>query len=173
MGVGRNLGWKKSIFNQIGGFEKHNDVVSGDDDLLVNAGATKNNTVVCLYPESFMVSEAPENWRVWLLQKQRHLRSGHRYHPGHQVLLTILALSHVLHYFCIFTLLFLGIGTTYVISLYGVRLVSAVLLNRRLYKRWGEQGLLPRFWLFDVWLAVYYGIIAPFFLINKSLIAWT
>jgi glycosyltransferase involved in cell wall biosynthesis len=173
MGVGRNLAWKKSIFNQIGGFEKHKDVVSGDDDLLVNTVATKKNTVVCMYPESFMVSEAPVDWHSWLQQKQRHLRSGHHYRPGHKMLLTILALSHVLHYFCIFTLLFLGIGTTYVISLYGVRLVSAVLLNRRLYKRWGEQGLLPRFWLFDVWLAVYYGIIAPFFLINKSLIAWT
>ncbi|MCC6410445.1 MAG: glycosyltransferase [Saprospiraceae bacterium] len=173
MGVGRNLGWKKSVFDQIGGFERHKSVVSGDDDLLVNAVATKKNTVVCLYPETFMVSDAPSDWRAWLRQKQRHIRSGHHYRPGHQALLTILALSHVLHYFCMFTLLFLGIGTTYVISLYGVRFVSAVLLNRRLYNRWGEQGLLPRFWLFDVWLAVYYGIMAPFFLINKSLIAWT
>lgn len=173
MGVGRNLGWKKPIFDQIGGFEQHKNVVSGDDDLLVNAVAAQNNTVVCLYPETFMVSEAPQDWRSWLQQKRRHLRSGHHYRLGHQVLLTILALSHVLHYFCIFILLFLGIGTTYVISLYGVRIVSAMLLNRRLYKRWGEQGLLPRFWLFDVWLAVYYGILAPSFLINKSLIAWT
>lgn len=173
MGVGRNLGWKKSVFDQIGGFEAHKDVVSGDDDLLVNAAAERGNTAICVYPQTFMVSEAPQSLPAWLRQKQRHLLAGHYYRPEHQTLLTILAFSHVLHYFCIFTLLFLGIGTTYVISLYGVRLVSVALLNRRLYGRWNERGLLQRFWLFDVCLAVYYGVLAPFFLINKSLIAWT
>ncbi len=173
MGVGRNLAWKKQLFEQSGGFSKHFDVVSGDDDLLVNAVAHRGNTALCLYPEAFMPSEAPPDLQAWLRQKYRHLQAGKRYRRGHQAVLSILALSHSIHYYCIFTLLLTGFGTTYAVSLFGVRLVTLALLNRRLYRCWDARDLLPRLWLFDAGMAVYYGIGVPFFLIKKSLIAWT
>ncbi len=41
MGVGRNLGYKKSLFFKHKGFSSHYHINSGDDDLFVNEAATK------------------------------------------------------------------------------------------------------------------------------------
>jgi hypothetical protein len=55
MGVGRNLLIKKSIWlSNLYALEKNSDLMSGDDDLMVNAAANKKNTVICLEKESFV-----------------------------------------------------------------------------------------------------------------------
>jgi poly-beta-1,6-N-acetyl-D-glucosamine synthase len=45
MGVGRNLGYKKSLFFHNKGFASHYHIDSGDDDLFINEVATATNTV--------------------------------------------------------------------------------------------------------------------------------
>src|SRR3546814_11499185 len=57
MGVGRNLGYTKSLFFRGKGFATHMHTPSGDDDLFVNQNATPHNTAICIEPEAQVWSE--------------------------------------------------------------------------------------------------------------------
>ncbi len=101
MGVGRNMGWRKSLFEQTNGYAGHEHLPGGDDDLLVNAAANRHNTAVVLHPDAFVYSAAKPGLSPWLRQKRRHLSAGLYYKPGHQVVLFALSFSRALfHLWC-------------------------------------------------------------------------
>ncbi len=172
MGVGRNLAWNKALFERVGGFAAHADLLSGDDDLLVNAAACADNTAICLDSKGFVFSEAEKTWRAWWRQKQRHLTAGTRYRPLHRALLGALAMSHVLHYFLLTPLCFSGFGTICV-SLWIIRMAPAFLIYWKILRQFREEQLLIWFPLFDALLALYYAVFVPPVLIrSNSLISW-
>ena len=43
--VGRNLMYKRSLFERVGGYAAHQNIQSGDDDLFMRDAATSLNTV--------------------------------------------------------------------------------------------------------------------------------
>ena len=65
MGVGRNLSYKKKVFFRHKGFSAHNNVPGGDDDLFINAAATRMNTRINIEPESFTLSRPATSWQQW------------------------------------------------------------------------------------------------------------
>lgn len=168
MGVGRNLAWKRQVFERTGGFSAHLDVPSGDDDLLVNAAAERHNIALCLHPDSFMYSEGAKTWGAWLRQKRRHLAAGKRYRPLHRYVLALLSLSQVLHYFLLAVLLFGGIGTVSVVLCFFARLFSLLYLCGKIFPRLREFRLLSRIPIYDLLLAAYFGVFVPIFLINNQ-----
>lgn len=87
MGVGRNLGYKRSLFFSGKGFARHLNVAAGDDDLFVNQHANRDNVAVELCPEAFVMSEPKRGLGNWLRQKRRHLNSGKFYKRSHRYLL--------------------------------------------------------------------------------------
>ena len=46
MGVGRNLGYRRSLFFEKKGFGSHINLASGDDDLFVNSNSSWKNCTV-------------------------------------------------------------------------------------------------------------------------------
>jgi glycosyltransferase involved in cell wall biosynthesis len=88
MGVGRNLLYHKDVYRDAGGFEWHKDILSGDDDLLVNTVATRQNTAVNLDPEAFVWSPGKETWTGFFRQKRRHQQSGLCYKWWQKLILT-------------------------------------------------------------------------------------
>ncbi|MGZ3882779.1 MAG: glycosyltransferase [Bacteroidia bacterium] len=82
MGVGRNLGYKKSLFFKHKGFSSHYHITSGDDDLFVNEAATPDNTNVCLSHDAITYSKAKTSFADWRRQKQRHLTTSPHYKPA-------------------------------------------------------------------------------------------
>jgi glycosyltransferase involved in cell wall biosynthesis len=78
MSVGRNWAYRKARFEDVG-FGETESHVGGDDDLLFQRMATKNNYAVCLHPDSYVESSPPDNWAWWVKQKKRHLAAGKRY----------------------------------------------------------------------------------------------
>lgn len=73
MGVGRNLAYRKSVFFERKGFASTLHLRSGDDDLMVNHAARKNNTRIETSKDSITWSVQKTNLRSWLYQKERHL----------------------------------------------------------------------------------------------------
>jgi len=80
MSVGRNLAYRKSFFEKVGGFSSGIQSLSGDDDLLVNHHAPGKATAIVLPVP--VISLAPSKWSVWFRQKLRHLSAGKFYRPG-------------------------------------------------------------------------------------------
>ncbi len=79
MGVGRNIAYKKSLFEKQGGFSAHENIASGDDDLFVMQAATKENTSVIMHANAHTISVGKENFEQYWFQKTRHLSTGKWY----------------------------------------------------------------------------------------------
>lgn len=167
MGVGRNLAYTRSLFEQTGGFEKHRHIASGDDDLFVNAAANSRNTTIVIDPGAFVYTEPKRTWRGYYHQKSRHLTTGRKYRVIHQVLLGGLSASHALHYLGCFALLFAGyahlslliyLARTGVVALYYARILA--LLN--------DRRLLPWVPLLDAAYLCYYIAFLPALITGKQ-----
>lgn len=158
MGVGRNMAVHRSVYDAVGGFRSHEHIASGDDDLLVNAAADNRNTTVCLDPETFMYSAGKTTFQDWYRQKKRHLSAGAHYRRTHQLLLALLAGTHVLHYLAMILLLFVAPVAASV--LWVVRACACAFSFRRALGILKANDLYPRLLLYDALTAVYYGIFA-------------
>lgn len=160
MGVGRNLIYRRTVFEQAGGFQKHAHIASGDDDLLINATATNQNTRIVLHPESFTDSIPKKSWRSYYYQKARHLTTGSKYKPVHQFLLGLLAFSHFGHYF--FGLSLATSPTLPVVTLfYLVRIGIVWSMYGSILRKLEDRSLWPWIPLLDIAYLLYYVVFAP------------
>ena len=98
MGVGRNLGYKRKVYESLRGFKSHYHIASGDDDLLVNKGANNQNTSVVFNMDSITFSEPKSTLKEWIEQKSRHHQAGKLYFFKHQLILFLYPLSLITFY---------------------------------------------------------------------------
>lgn len=92
MGVGRNLMYKKSLFN-LYGFTPYEKIKSGDDDLFVNQHATSQNTEVCLEQNSYTYTYPKPTFKEYLTQKKRHISVGKYYNQKSKLITGMFFLS--------------------------------------------------------------------------------
>ncbi|MCA0133009.1 glycosyltransferase [Winogradskyella alexanderae] len=95
MGVGRNMAYRKELFFNNSGFNNHMHVKSGDDDLLINEMATKENTAICFTKASFTLSEPKSSFNNWFYQKRRHVSTARLYKVKHKALLGLFYISQL------------------------------------------------------------------------------
>ncbi len=157
MGVGRNLGYTKTVFNSVSGFKSHYALASGDDDLFIQQVAQKSNYTINIDPETFCFSPAAPTWKRWVRQKSRHYTTSNQYKVIKKLLLGIYPLS----------LLLLWISFVILMFKLDFRIISGILFGIVLLLKWWIQGkcllklqeknfvfLLP-FW------DVFYAVITP------------
>ncbi|MBX2950549.1 MAG: glycosyltransferase [Crocinitomicaceae bacterium] len=105
MGVGRNLAYTKSAFEQANGFKSHYSIASGDDDLFIQEAARKRNYSIVLSEDSYMYSPAEKTWASWYRQKARHYTTSPNYQVIKKTLLGIYPMTLLLMYISFITLL--------------------------------------------------------------------
>ncbi len=155
MGVGRNMLYSKALFKRVGGFTSHAHLAGGDDDLLVNQGATSNNTRICVDAEAWVYSQPHNTWGNYLRQKTRHLSVSTSYKKRDQVWLGLLAASHVAHFIGLIVLGFMGLWVE-ALLIYGLRLAAIWWRMGNIAKELGEGDLVPILPLLDIGLFIYY-----------------
>ena len=164
MGVGRNLMYPKHLFFNQGGFQAHQHLASGDDDLFINRAARYSPTQVVLHPQAFTYSFPKSNWRDYYYQKRRHLSTGSHYRTGHQLALGVLALSHFGHYAGLMLLLvFFPDNWMWSLSTFAVRLGVVMWQYRRILRLLQDPLLLPWIPLMDALYTLHYLVFAPVF----------
>lgn len=94
MGVGRNMLFRRSIFDRK--IYRDKAIASGDDDMLVSAKANSKNTKLCIDSSSFVTSEGTKSWRSYFKQKARHVSSSVVYKPAIKFLLGLFATCQIL-----------------------------------------------------------------------------
>ncbi|GAA4850293.1 glycosyltransferase [Algivirga pacifica] len=109
MGVGRNLSYRKSTFLKHGGFGNQMNILSGDDDLMINKMAHSSNTSICIHQAGQTYSFPETTWRSWYRQKKRHLSVGKFYSLRNKILLGFNSTSQISVYFLYLILLALDI----------------------------------------------------------------
>lgn len=96
MAVGRNFAYTKSEFFKTKGFISHIKIRSGDDDLFLQEAATRHNTAICVAPDSFTLSKAPQSMGAWFRQKRRHVSTASHYKLYHKSLLGLFFVTKLL-----------------------------------------------------------------------------
>ncbi len=172
MGVGRNLIYRKSLFEKAGGFKKHAHLASGDDDLFINAVAHSGNTALILKPSAFVFSEAKSSWPGYYYQKTRHLTTGSKYRLHHKLLLGALSASHFAFYAALFFLLLNNCYLMIALGSYLVRMTVVLWLSRRILKKLNDLALWKFFPLFDALFLLYYLIFSPVLLTGNTKKKW-
>ncbi|MDH3648345.1 MAG: glycosyltransferase [Saprospiraceae bacterium] len=168
MGVGRNVGYHRSIFNDLP--DHYFEFVGGDDDLLINHVATGDNCAVVTSSQSLILSHSPSSCRGFLDQRARHLSVSSMYKLRHKTVLVIFALSHWIHLFAVLALLFTGYWWL-AMALYIIRILCILVKSHDylLLADWHhKKHLVP---VFDLVYIIYHPI-NVFFLFSKPEIKW-
>ena len=171
MGVGRNLMYQKALFLQEKGFEQHEHITSGDDDLFVNAVANGKNTSICLAEESFMYSEAPASWKALYRQKTRHYSSSNSYKLKHKILLGLLSSTHFCFYLGLCIFIMMNVWNDAIIVLLILRTFLLHLVFFKYLERIKQISFLKYVFVLDALLPIYYIIFASS-LIGKQDKTW-
>jgi len=87
MGVGRNILYRKSLFDLENPFNTHRKVTSGDDDLTINALASPKNTSIQTDEASWVMTYPVSSWKKYFQQKIRHYSVATHYKKINKFLL--------------------------------------------------------------------------------------
>ncbi len=167
MGVGRNLAYRKDLFFNVKGFASHNHLLSGDDDLFINEVANDNNTVIEIKPVAFTISEPKTSFGAWFKQKKRHTTTGRYYKSNHKTLLGIYYISNLIFYLSLITLIILKFDWMIILGTYLFRLIIQVWIFGMAMSRLKELDLIMLIPFLDVFLLLFYPILAVSNLISK------
>lgn len=172
MGVGRNLAYKKSLFNDNKGFSKYYHLLSGDDDLFINAVANRKNTAVVLSEESHMFSDAKKSKEAWKFQKKRHLTTGRYYKFKHKILLGLLAFSHFFFFISFIACCFFKPWVWFAVGVFVFRWFYIYIIQYLAMKKLYEDDLATRIWYYDIWTIFYYIKNIPSIFFKPKIIEW-
>lgn len=168
MGVGRNLMYNRSLYEQAGGFGRHAHIASGDDDLFVNAAATPKNATVILDERSFVYSLPEKTLRGYYNQKKRHVSTGSSYRPAHKFVLGLLSASHFLHYTAGAACILCGAGAPWVLTAAAARWVLLAARWKRILALLKQPDIRPWTLVLDVLFLGYYLVLAPALFVGKK-----
>ena len=158
MGVGRNLAYTKELFFEQKGFSKHYHINSGDDDLFVNQAANEQNTGIVVKAEAITYSKPEKNFRDWVIQKSRHLRTAPLYNAQSKRMLSFSYFSQYFFYMSLLPLLF-DLQTLLVIPIILVlKACLQWLFLNKITKQLNERDLLAGSVIYELVLLVIYPI---------------
>jgi glycosyltransferase involved in cell wall biosynthesis len=155
MGVGRNLTYKKQVFDRVNGFQSHGHIASGDDDLFISEASKGQKINVILNEETFMYSEPKADLDSFLTQKGRHLSTSTHYRMIHKILLGGYSVSLFSLHVYFFILIMLQISVNLLLFLYLARLIIFWAVNYSIFKKLKVLDLWFALPLLDILYLIY------------------
>lgn len=156
MGVGRNIAYRKSFFLENNGFGKHQGVVGGDDDLLINRYAKRKNTSFILSPESTIYSNPKTKLSEFILQKTRHLSVGKYYRGTDRLLLGLLSMSKIIFWISFIAAIMSVFQTYFVLAGFFITMVSLLTALLVLKRKTGDNSSIWMLPFLDFMFILYY-----------------
>jgi cellulose synthase/poly-beta-1,6-N-acetylglucosamine synthase-like glycosyltransferase len=167
MGVGRNMGYRKSLFFNQKGFISHYRVQSGDDDLFVNKASSGKNTRIEIQADAHTLSLPKTSLSQWIRQKRRHLMTGGYYKFSHKFVLGLFAGTQFLYWALAILLLVLWYQPYIVFGLVALRLFSQLFITKKTMSKLSEKGFLLLVPFFELFLLLVSPILAIANVFNK------
>ena len=161
--TGRNIAFRKDIFNQVDGYIGNENIMSGDDDLLLQKFALKSGkTIKYLFSSDSLVdSYAPINFKDFIKQRLRFASKGLLYYNNIKttvelkLTIFILFLTNLTFIFSLFSLFSIN-NFLYIIPI-GVKVIGDFSLS------WVFINRLRRYWSLSGF--IFLSFIHPFYII--------
>ncbi len=167
MGVGRNLSYTKTLYNDSSKYRNTYMIASGDDDLFICEVGTRKNTAICYSADSQTVSEAKSTWGEWVSQKARHLTTSKLYPKSVKSVLALEIGTRLLFYVGAVLMLIFGDEVMQITAI-GALALREIIMYISLglsAKRMGEGGL----WPFTIVMDILMPIVQSFVWISGTL----
>jgi cellulose synthase/poly-beta-1,6-N-acetylglucosamine synthase-like glycosyltransferase len=170
---GANLAYKKSVFNEVGGFKGIDDLASGDDELLLQKIAAKypNSIGFLKNREAIVYTYAKPTWEEFKQQRRRWASKSIKYKDK---AIVALAVGFWLFNAVILVNIFAGIFNLFYLEVAALQLLLKILVEgiflllvNAFFKRQKLLLLLPIGSVLHVFYVVYIGIIG-----NKKTYEW-
>ncbi len=154
MGVGRNMGYTKTLFNNSSGFKSHYSLPSGDDDLFIQEAAKKKNYTISIHPDGFAVSEPEKTWASWIRQKTRHHSTSDKYQVIKKALLGIYPLTLLFMYIFFIPLVFNEEFRWFSLAVFGFIFIIKWVIQGRCFYKLNEKSFIALFPISDLFYAI-------------------
>ena len=123
---GRNISFRKAIYNHVDGYVGTESIPSGDDDLLMHKiyNLYKYKMIFLLSKDVVVLSDAPKTFKQFLLQRMRFASKGLLYYKidTNTIFRLILPLILITNIFCFYFLIcFLNNPTIYLLILFIIK----------------------------------------------------
>ena len=129
--TGRNLAYRRSVFEQVGGFEKTKMSVSGDDDLFIQL--VRRQTLWKIRydtsPEGFVRTAPPASFGKFVQQRTRHFSAGKYFTVPMQAFFLFFHASNLILFLGLLTVIYLPQFTQITIISFAFKLGSDLLLT--------------------------------------------
>ena len=161
--TGRNLAYRKQVFDLVGGFGETGASLSGDDDLLMQRVRRNSAARVdfALSPEAVVPSQSVRTLREYFRQRRRHVSAGKYYTPRLKfAYLTVNICNAVLFVFPA-TALGSGVNVSLAFTLLGVKLTCDLAVLALAAARIGKSRLLFYFPLWQLFFIISQILVAP------------
>ncbi len=154
MGVGRNLAYRKSVFFREKGFSSSLNLLSGDDDLMVNKASCGENTRAEISSESITWSVPKKTFKNWYYQKIRHLSSSAYYKKSTKLNIGIEPVCRGAFYLFFVLIMFLGSLNVVLaaLALFLLRYIMQFVIVNRSSKLFLGRTYVGSLLLFDIFL---------------------
>ncbi|HEX9615667.1 MAG TPA: glycosyltransferase, partial [Bacteroidota bacterium] len=158
--TGRNLAYRKKVWDEVGGFEKIRHSISGDDDLFLQLVRRLTTWKIAYVgaPDSQVPTSPPESFGEFLEQRKRHF-SAARYFPfGMKAFFTAFHGSNLLLYCGLIASLF---GTPEALWLFGLKSAVDLLFIWIGSARLGTAPPVGSFLFMEIVYVVYNALVGP------------
>lgn len=135
LGEGYNLAYKKSLFYKAGGFIKHYNLSSGDDDMFINQVTNGKNTSVVLTTPSQIRFDSIRTHKDWMKIKKGNIISQKHFRFSHRARLKILPISTVLFYLSIVAMFLVSIPWQYAVIALLLKYILQIIVYYKGFKR--------------------------------------
>ena len=125
--TGRNLAYRKRVFQEVNGYEKIKHSISGDDDLFIQLVQKETHWKIryMISPESYVETIPPSSFQAFVNQRKRHFSAGKYYPRRMKIIFSLLHSYNALALLSIF--IFPPIG---IIALTGKFIVDVAIFSK-------------------------------------------
>jgi len=163
MGVGRNLAYRKALFINNKGFNRHLGVMGGDDDLFVNEHATGKNTAVSIGQDAVVFSTPKTTFQDFYYQKLRHLSVGKKYKFIDRLILGLFAVTWISTWLLVLPYSFFSNWMYWILGAFAFRWLLLIWLFEVAPKKLGDA--------FEAWKTPFLDFIYAFYYLVAGLVA--
>lgn len=161
--TGRNLAYRRAVYDQVSGFQKINQSVSGDDDLFLQLvhketdwkiqSATESESIVPSYQSKSIIG--------LFRQKRRHLSAGKFYHFNVQVSYFLFHAANLFLFVYFLMALFLKTSDLLPLLMFSAKLIGDFLLLSKGVKVFHQPGIQNHFLIWEIFFLFSNVLIGP------------
>lgn len=177
MGVGANMAYRRDVFFANKGFSAHLNLHFGDDDLLINEIARRDNTRIEVSPESVVESHFADKSAAWSEMRMKYNFTSKYLHTSSKAVFAIESIAHFLVWILFAAVITVMLPNVLYIAIAFVVVLLYWILTWNVYRvacrTLGERcavGLTPLYQLLYPCCSLYHSIVNRSY--NKGIYTW-